>query len=46
LTRQLNAVIYFSTLIQQVHPNPTYRDRATAMTTKVSSAQTELSLNR
>ena len=33
-TRQLNAAIYFSTLIQQVHPDATYRDRATAMTTK------------
>jgi thimet oligopeptidase len=45
-TRQLNAAIYFSTLIQQVHPDAAYRDRATAMTTKISSAQTALSLNR
>jgi thimet oligopeptidase len=44
--RQFNAAIYFSTLMQQVHPDVTYRDRATAMTTKVSSAQTGLSLNR
>jgi Zn-dependent oligopeptidase len=46
LTWQLKAAIYFSTLIQQVHPNATYRDGATAMMTKVSSAQTALSLNR
>jgi thimet oligopeptidase len=45
-TRQLNSAIYFSTLMQQLHPDAAYRDRATAMTTKVSSAQTALSLNR
>lgn len=45
-TRQLNAAIYFSTLMQQVHPDVGFRDHATAMTTKVSSAQTSLSLNR
>lgn len=44
--RQLNSAIYFSTLMQQVHPDVAYRDHATAMTTKVSSAQTALSLNR
>ena len=44
--RQLNAASYFSTLMQQVHPDATFRDHATAMTTKVSSAQTALSLNR
>ena len=44
--RQLNAAIYFSTLMQQVHPDAAYRDAATAMTTKVSSAQSALSLNR
>lgn len=44
--RQLNSAIYFSTLMQQLHPDAAYRDRATAMTTKVSSAQTALSLNR
>jgi thimet oligopeptidase len=42
LTRQLNAAIYFSTLIQQVHPNAA----RSVMTTKVSGAQTALSLNR
>jgi thimet oligopeptidase len=45
-TRQLNAAIYFSTLMQQVHPDTAFRDHATAMTTKVSGAQTALSLNR
>jgi thimet oligopeptidase len=44
--RQLNAASYFSALMQQVHPDVAFRDRATAMTTKVSSAQTALSLNR
>jgi thimet oligopeptidase len=44
--RQLNAANYFSSLMQQVHPDAAFRDRATAMTTKVSSAATALSLNR
>ena len=44
--RELNAAVYFSTLMQQVHPDAGYRDTATAMTTKVSSAQSALSLNR
>jgi thimet oligopeptidase len=44
--RQLNAANYFSGLMQQVHPDAAFRDHATAMTTKVSSAQTALSLNR
>ena len=44
--RQLNAASYFSSLMQQVHPDPAFRDHATAMTTKVSGAQTALSLNR
>ncbi len=45
-TRQLNSAAYFSSLMQQVHPDAAYRDHATAMTTKVSGAQTALSLNR
>jgi thimet oligopeptidase len=45
-TRQLNAAVYFSSLMQQVHPDVAFRDHATAMTTKVSGAQTALSLNR
>ena len=44
--RQLNAAIYFSSLMQQVHPDVVFRDHATRLTTKVSSAQTALSLNR
>ena len=44
--RQLNTAMYFSVLMQQVHPDAAYRDHATSMTTKVSSAQTALSLNR
>jgi len=45
-TRQLNATIEFSSFMQQVHPDATFRDRATAMTTKASAASTALSLNR
>src|SRR5580704_5979754 len=44
--RQLNAAGYFSNLMQQVHPDVAFRDHATRMTTKVSGAQTALSLNR
>ncbi len=45
-TRLLNTAGYFSSLMQQVHPDAAYRDHATAMTTKVSSAATALALNR
>jgi thimet oligopeptidase len=45
-TQQLDAAAYFSNLMQQVHPDAAFRDRATAMTTKVSSAATALSLNQ
>ncbi|MEP6548217.1 MAG: M3 family metallopeptidase [Gammaproteobacteria bacterium] len=44
--RQLNAAAYFSGLMEAVHPDAAFRDRATAMTRKVSAAQTALSLNR
>jgi thimet oligopeptidase len=44
--RQLNAAAYFASLMQQVNPDASFRDRATAMTSKVGSAQTALSLNR
>jgi thimet oligopeptidase len=44
--RQLNAAAYFSGLMEAVHPDATFRDHATAMTRKVSAAQTALSLNR
>jgi hypothetical protein len=33
-------------LIEQLHPDAAYRDRATAMTTKVNSVQTARSPNR
>jgi thimet oligopeptidase len=45
-SRQLDTAINFSSLMQQVHPDAAFRDRATAMTTKVSSALTALTLNR
>jgi thimet oligopeptidase len=44
--RQLNAALYFSTLMEAVHPDAAFRDRAMAMTRKVSAVQTALSLNR
>jgi thimet oligopeptidase len=42
----LNSANYFASLMQQVHPEAMYRDRATAMVRKVSAAVTALSLNR
>jgi thimet oligopeptidase len=44
--RQLNSANYFSSLMEAVHPDSTYRDHATAMIRKASAAQTALSLNR
>lgn len=44
--RQINAAIYFSSLMEAVHPDAAFRDRATSMTRKASAVQTELSLNR
>ncbi len=44
--RQLDAALYFSGLMEAVHPDAAFRDRATAMTRKVSALQTALSLNR
>jgi thimet oligopeptidase len=41
-----NAAMYFSSLMEAVHPDAAFRDRATAMTRKVSALQTALSLNR
>jgi thimet oligopeptidase len=43
---QINAAFYFSSLMEAVHPDAAFRDRATAMTRKVSVLQTALSLNR
>ncbi len=44
--QQLNAAAYFSGLMEAVHPDTAFRDRATEMTRKVSAMQTALSLNR
>ena len=44
--RQLNTASYFAGLLQLVHPDAKYRDAATAMNTKVSTAQSALSLNQ
>lgn len=43
---QLGSAGALSSLLQQVHPEAAFRDSATAMTTKVSAANTALSLNR
>jgi thimet oligopeptidase len=43
--RQINTSAYLSGLMQQVHPDSVFRDRATEMVRKASAAQTALSLN-
>ena len=43
---QLNSAQYFSGLMQQVHPDGTFRDHATAMFQKAGAAATALSLNQ
>ena len=43
---QINSAGYFSGLMEAVHPEAAFRDRATAMTRKVSALQTDLQLNR
>jgi thimet oligopeptidase len=42
---QINSASYFAGLMQQVHPDAAFRDRATEMVRKASAAQTALSLN-
>jgi thimet oligopeptidase len=42
---QNNSAGYFAQLMEQVHPDTTFRDRATLMLTKVSAAQTAIALN-
>jgi thimet oligopeptidase len=37
---------YLAQLMEQVHPDSTFRDHATAMLTKASAAQTAIALNR
>ncbi|MBV9145411.1 MAG: Zn-dependent oligopeptidase [Acidobacteria bacterium] len=43
---QLGSAQYFAGLMQQVHPEATFRDHATEMVRKASAAVTALSLNR
>jgi len=43
--RQNNSAGYFAVLMEQVHPDSTFRDHATAMLTKVTAAQTAIALN-
>jgi thimet oligopeptidase len=43
--RQINSAAYFAQLMQQVHPDSTFRDHATTMLTKASAAQTTIALN-
>ncbi|MDQ1386647.1 MAG: thimet oligopeptidase [Acidobacteriaceae bacterium] len=43
--RQNNSAGYFAGLMEQVHPEATFRDHATAMVTKASAAQTAIALN-
>src|SRR6266404_403111 len=42
---QINSANYLAGLMQQVHPDASFRDRATEMVRKASAAQTALSLN-
>jgi thimet oligopeptidase len=44
--RQINSGAYLAGLMQQVHPDSNFRDRATEMVRKASAAQTALALNR
>jgi thimet oligopeptidase len=43
--RQNNSAGYFAGLMEQVHPDAAFRDKATAMLTKASAAQTAIALN-
>jgi len=43
--RQNNSAGYFASFMEQVHPDAAFRDRATAMLTKASAAQTAIALN-
>jgi thimet oligopeptidase len=42
---QINSAAYFAGLMEQVHPDSTFRDHATAMLTKASAAQNAIALN-
>lgn len=42
---EINAATYLASLMEQVHPDAAFRNEATVMLSKASSAQTSLSLN-
>jgi thimet oligopeptidase len=44
--RELGTAGFFSGLMQQVHPDAGFRDKATAMTVKIAGVTTEISLNQ
>lgn len=44
--RNINSAAYLSGLMEQVHPDATFRDHAQQMVRKASAAQTALALNR
>jgi thimet oligopeptidase len=44
--RHLNSAGYFAGLMEAIHPDANFRDRATAMVKKAGAAQTALSLNQ
>jgi thimet oligopeptidase len=44
--RQINAAVYLASLMEQVHPQEAFRNKATAMLAKSTAAQTALALNR
>jgi thimet oligopeptidase len=44
-TQHVNSAAYFASLMEQVHPEATFRDHAQAMLTKASALQTAIALN-
>jgi thimet oligopeptidase len=45
-TREIDSAQYFASLMEAVHPDAAFRDRASELTRKVSNFAKELSLNR
>lgn len=43
--RQLNTASYLANVVEQLHPDKSFRDRATALKVKINGEQTSLSLN-
>src|SRR5579864_2358567 len=43
--RQLDTAADFANVVENLHPDKSFRDSATLMTTKISSARTSVSLN-